>query len=204
MPLGRHSGLAATGAGRRPALFHSHRFYLKIDVDRDTWTAGISAIEQVISITAVIDVNIVSLIPVTAPVLGVRVHHREPIAAVLEARIAALIREWEAIDAEEVTVAIVAAEVVLGNPVAMIAAALLPIPALVFPMIRSPLLPGTLLHAFLFMLLLLGALHLFLLSEMAAVVPWVLLPLALLRPVLIALALLWGGLLRVAPLLLSL
>jgi hypothetical protein len=40
------------------------------------------------------------------------------------------------------------------------------------------------------MLLLLGALHLFLLSEMAAVVPWVLLPLALLRPVLIALALL--------------
>jgi hypothetical protein len=105
------------------------------DADGDSGTVRISAVEQVVSVTLVIDINVVCLIPVVAPIVGVRIHHREPVAAVLETRIAALIHEGKAIDAEVVTSTVVAAEIIVGNSVAMVAAALLPAAVIVIPVI---------------------------------------------------------------------
>ena len=155
------SGKERERAGWLARPLHFHRFCLKIDVDRDSGTAGVPAIEQIIPIAAVIDVNIVGLIPGWAPVFRIGIHHCEPAAAVLEARVASFIAEGKAIDAKEVVVAEVAAEVVVGYTIAAVAAACSPAAVFVIPMTGAPLLPDA---------ILLGALIMFLLAEMAAVV----------------------------------
>jgi hypothetical protein len=103
------------------------------DVDRDPGTAGISAVVEVVSVTGIVHINIVRLIPVIAPIVGIRVHHREPITPVLESRIAALIHEGKTIDAEIVAPAVVAAKIIVRNAVAIVAAALLPAAMIVIP-----------------------------------------------------------------------
>jgi hypothetical protein len=138
-----------------------HRLRLEIDVDRDSRPSGVPAIEQIIPIAAVIDVNVVGLVPGWAPVFRIGVHHREPAASVLEARVVAFIAEGKAVDAEEVVVAVVDTEVIVGYTVAAVAAACSPAAMFVVPMTGATLLPDT---------ILLGALILFLLAEMAAVV----------------------------------
>src|SRR6266568_2178342 len=134
---------------------------LERNVDRQSGAAGISAVEQVITVATVVDVNIVGLIPGWTPILRIRIHDREPMAAELEARVAALIRKGKSIDTEPVSVAIVDAEIVVGNPVATIAAARMPIAVFGLPMAGATLLP---------VMLLVRALHLLDLAKMTAIV----------------------------------
>jgi hypothetical protein len=105
------------------------------DADGDPGTIGIPAVVEVVSVTGVIHIYVVGLIPVVAPIVGIRIHHREPVAAVLEAWIAALIHEGNAVDPEVVPPAVVAAKIIVGNSVAMVAAALLPAAAIVIPVV---------------------------------------------------------------------
>ncbi len=105
------------------------------DADRNPGTVGISAVEKVVSVTVVIHVNIVCFIPVIAPIVGIGIQHREPISVVLKARIAALKHEGKAEDAERVTPAVVAAKIIVGNSVAIVAAALLPGAVIVIPVV---------------------------------------------------------------------
>jgi hypothetical protein len=62
---------------------------LERDVDCDAWAAGVSPIEQVVAVVLIGDIHIVGPIPVASPVLRIRIEEREPIAAVLEARVSA-------------------------------------------------------------------------------------------------------------------
>ncbi len=98
----------------------------KRDADCNSRGARIPAVEQVIPVIVVVDVNIVGLVPVVSPVLRIRIDRGEPIATVLEARITAYHHEWEIVNAERVIPAIVAAVVGLRNAIAVVAAALLP------------------------------------------------------------------------------
>ena len=115
----------------------------------------IPAVVEVIPVVEVIDVNIIRLVPGVSPVFWIWVNETEPIAIVLEARIPAHHHEGEAIDAEPVTSTTVAAEIVVRNAVAVVAAALLPSAVLELPAVGSMLLPGDPLFALLCMPLLL-------------------------------------------------
>ena len=85
------------------------------------------------------------MVPVVSPIFWIRVNKTEPIAAVLEARKPANHHEGEAVDVEPVIWAIVAAEIGVGNAVAVIAAALLPRAVLGIKAVGAMLLPGSLL-----------------------------------------------------------
>src|ERR1035437_6921881 len=127
---------------------------LEGDADRYAGTTGIPAVEQVIAIAVVVDVDIVGLIPVGSPVLGIWIHHAEPIATVLEPRIGADHQERKAVDVEEVVGTVVAAEIAIGNSLAVVPAALLPGTPLGVPVGCAMLLPDTALLALLDPLLL--------------------------------------------------
>jgi hypothetical protein len=131
---------------------------LEGDVDRQAWAAGISPVVQVIAVAVVGNVDIVSLIPIVSPVIRVRIHEREPIAAVLESRHPAIQHEGHAVDTERVIGAVVAGVVAVGDAVAAIAAALLPGSLLISPAWSAMLLPDSALLHLLSLLLLLGAL----------------------------------------------
>jgi hypothetical protein len=73
---------------------------LQRDADRNSRTARVPAIEQVIPAIGVLKVNIVGLIPVSAPVLRVWINDTEPITTVLEARESTYLEEWETKDTE--------------------------------------------------------------------------------------------------------
>jgi hypothetical protein len=121
---------------------------------------GIPAVVQVIAAIAVIDVNIVGLVPGVSPVFRIRINKSEPIAIVLEAWEPAHHQERKAVDAEPVIPAIVATEIIVGNAVAVVAAALLPSAVLGLKAASAMLLPSVLLFAFLCMPLLLRPLYL--------------------------------------------
>lgn len=74
--------------------------HLERNAHCDPGTVGEPAVVEVVSITGVIDINIVCFILVISPIVRIGVHHREPIAVVLETRIASLIHEGKAEDAE--------------------------------------------------------------------------------------------------------
>src|ERR1019366_8904772 len=99
----------------------------KRDTNCNPRAVSIPAVVQVISITGVCDVNIVGLVPVRTPVFGIWIHHTEPKASVLEARISANHHVGLVVDPERVTLAIVAAVIVVRNAVAVVAAALFPV-----------------------------------------------------------------------------
>jgi hypothetical protein len=133
-------------------------------IDRDAncnpRAIGIPAVVQVIAAIAVIDVNIVSLVPGVSPVFRISINKSEPIAIVLEAWEPAHHQERKAVDAEPVIPAIVATEIIVGNAVAVVAAALLPSAVLGLKAASAMLLPSVLLFAFLCMPLLLRPLYL--------------------------------------------
>ena len=131
---------------------------VQVDIDCNAIT-GIPAVVQVIAIPRVVHINIVVVVPIVGPVFRPRVNHSEPIAAVLEAGITANDHHGVAVDSEPVTRTKVAMRTLLRNPIAVIAAALLPVTVLRLPVVCSMLLPSASLFAFLPVLLLLG-LHL--------------------------------------------
>ena len=118
--------------------------------------AGIPSVVQVIAVSRVVDIHIIVVVPVVGPVFRPRVNQTEPIASVLEAWVSAHDNYWVAVDAERVTRTKVAIVAVVGNSVAIVTAALLPIAMLGLPVMRTMLLPVALLLAFLPALLLLG------------------------------------------------
>ena len=118
--------------------------------------AGIPSVVQVIAVSRVVDIHIIVVVPVVGPVFRPRVNQTEPIASVLEAWVSAHDNYWVAVDAERVTRTKVAIVAVVGNSVAIVTAALLPIAVLGLPVMRTMLLPVALLLAFLPALLLLG------------------------------------------------
>jgi hypothetical protein len=102
----------------------------KRDANRDAGAARIIAVVQIVSVIGIIDVDVVSLIPVGSPVFWIRINETEPIATILEARKSSHHHEGQAVDAEGVTRTIVATEIRVRNAVAIVAAALLPSAAL--------------------------------------------------------------------------
>ena len=128
---------------------------VKRDANCNPRAVGIPAVVQVIPIAGVCDVDIVGLVPVPTPIFRIRINHTEPIATVLEARIPAHHHEGFVVDAERMTLAIVAAVIVVRNAVAVVAAALLPIAVFRLPVLSAMLLPGSLLLLLIGMLLLL-------------------------------------------------
>jgi len=92
------------GAGRffwgRP---YRSKECLKRNADGNPGAAGIPAVEQVIPVIEIRDVNVVGLVPVVSPEFRIRVNDTEPIAAILETRKPANLHKGEAVDAERMT-----------------------------------------------------------------------------------------------------
>jgi hypothetical protein len=94
---------------------------------------GIPAVEQIVAVIDIGDVNVVRVVPVIRPISWPRVNHAEPIAAVLEAGISAHNEEGEAVDAEPVVLTEISAEALVRNAVAVVTSALLPVAVVGIP-----------------------------------------------------------------------
>jgi hypothetical protein len=112
--------------------------YIHGDRDSIVW---IPAVVQVIAVIRVDDVHVVVVVPIVGPVFRPRVHETEPEAAILEARIAAVQLKRIAVDAEPMILPKMATIAIIGNAVAVIATALLPIAMFGLPVVRPMLLP---------------------------------------------------------------
>jgi len=110
---------------------------------------GIPAVVQIIAVFRVIDIHIIVFIPVVMPVFRPRIKDTEPIVVVLKTGISAENFQREAIDSKCVARTEVAAKMVVGNMIAVVAAPLLPGAVLGLPAMGAMLLP----HAMLFTLL---------------------------------------------------
>ena len=95
---------------------------------------------QVIPVV-IVNVNVVSIVPIISPTFWPRVNQHEPKPAVLEAGIPPN-DDGAAVEAEPVPAAEVEREAVLRNIVATVAAALIPGAMLDLPPSRAILLPG--------------------------------------------------------------
>ena len=111
---------------------------------------GMPAVEQVITVVDVADIDIVGVIPVRRPGFWPRVNETEPIAAVLEAGISAHNQEGQPIDSEPMFRPKVSTESIVRNAVAVVAAALLPSAVVRLPTSRAMPPPRTLLDTLLF------------------------------------------------------
>src|SRR5229473_1099642 len=99
------------------------------NADRNS-NLGIPAVEQIVAVIDIGDVDVVGVVPVIRPVSWQRVNHAEPIAVVLEAGISAHNEEGESVDAEPVVLTKISAETIVRNAVA---AALLPVAVVGIP-----------------------------------------------------------------------
>lgn len=104
------------------------------DIDRNSRTR-ISAIEQVIAVIDVGNINVVVVVPLIPPILWPRVNHAEPVALVLESGISAHDQERKSVDAESMIWTKVSTETVLRNTVSMVATALLPVAVIRIPVL---------------------------------------------------------------------
>jgi hypothetical protein len=137
-------------------LSHAARAWLiQVNVDGDA-IARIPAVVQVIAVARIVDVHIVVVIPIVGPVFRPGIGKAEPIAAVLKAGISTDDNHGVTVNPEGMTRTKVTVIAVIGNAIAVVAAALLPIAMLRLPVAGAMLLPGSLLFAFLPVLLLLG------------------------------------------------
>ena len=131
----KHVLLPCHESARGAASPRLHRIeLLHRDVDRDSYV-GIPAVEQVITVVDVGDIDVVGVIPVIRPVFWPWVHQSEPIAAVLEAGISAHNQEGQSVDAESMVRPKVSTETVVRNAVAVVPAALLPAAVIGFPVL---------------------------------------------------------------------
>jgi len=133
------------GWGPRAPAFAVRKYRSKRDADCNPGAARIPAVEQVIPVIHVIDVNVVGLVPVGSPVFRIGIIEIEPKAVVLEARKPAHHHEGEVVYAEPVARTIVGVKNVVRYPVAVVAAALLPGAMLGVEAAGAMLLPGTML-----------------------------------------------------------
>jgi hypothetical protein len=97
------------------------------DTDRNS-DVGITAVVQVTAVVGVCDVNVVIVIPAIPPVFRPRIHETDPITFILEARVTANNHEGESVDAEAMVPTKVSAVTIVGDAVAVVTAALLPVP----------------------------------------------------------------------------
>ena len=81
---------------------------------------------HIVAVIPVIHVDIVVVVPVIRPIFRPRVEERYPVTLVLEAWISAINHEGAAGDPKPMLRAEIAAIAVLRNPIAVIAATLLP------------------------------------------------------------------------------
>jgi hypothetical protein len=102
------------------------------DADRNS-DVGIPAVEQIVAIIDIGDIDVVGVVPVIRPVSWPRINHAEPIAVVLEAGISAHNEEGETVDAEPVVPAKISAEAIVRNAVAVVATTLLPVAVVGIP-----------------------------------------------------------------------
>ena len=96
------------------------------DANRNT-SGGIPAVEQVIAVVYVGDVDVVGVVPVVRPRSWPWINKAKPIATVLEARVSANNQEGKTVDAESMLRPKVSTESVVGDAVAVVATTLLPI-----------------------------------------------------------------------------
>jgi hypothetical protein len=107
---------------------------LQRDVDGNS-LAGISPVIEVVTVVDVVDVNVVVVVPVVSPVLRPWVNGADPVALVLKTRVSAYNQERKAVDAKAVARAKVSAVPVVGNAIALIAAALPPVAVVGLPVV---------------------------------------------------------------------
>jgi hypothetical protein len=88
---------------------------------------GIPPVVKVIAIVDVRDVNIVVVIPVTAPVFRPRVNEADPIALIMEARVPSNNQKRQAVDAEPMVPTKVSTVTVVRDAVTVVPATLLPV-----------------------------------------------------------------------------
>ena len=108
--------------------------------------ARVALVVEVVAVVDIADVDLVVVVPVVTPVGRPRVNDAQPVAVVLETRIAANHHERQALDPEPMIRSEIPAEAVVGNPIAVISAALLPGAMIRLPVCCPMLLPGSLLH----------------------------------------------------------
>ena len=104
------------------------------DADRNS-DVGVPAVEQVVAVVDVGDINVVGVVPVIRPIFRPWVNEAEPIAVVLEARISAHNQEGQAVDAEPMIRPKVSTEPVVRDAVAVVATTLLPIAVVGIPVL---------------------------------------------------------------------
>ena len=95
---------------------------------------------KVVSII-VVDVNVIGVIPVIRPVLGIWIHHQERIPAVFKSRISQ-VHHGQNADAKGVPAAEIEAEAILRNVVTAVAPALRPGAMVAGPVLRAILSEG--------------------------------------------------------------
>ena len=84
------------------------------------------AVEQVVAVIDIADVNLVGVVPVVRPGFGPWVYETEPIAAILELGIPARDTEGAALDTKPMLRSEVATVSRVGDSLALVAATLLP------------------------------------------------------------------------------
>ena len=109
------------------------------------------SIEEVIPIVDVGDVDIVSVVPIVRPIFRPRINGTEPIPAVLKAWISSNDQKGESVDAEPMFWPKVSPKAIVGNTVAVVAAALLPVAVVGIPVSGAMFLPSGVLDTLLFL-----------------------------------------------------
>ena len=123
-------------------IIYSPFVVILVDIygDRDP-VAGISAVIHVIAAFVIVNVDVIVFVPVIRPIFRPGVEDAEPKTVILKAGKSAVCFHGKTVDPEPVVGTEVAAEMILGNTVAVVAAALLPGAVLGPPAACAMLLP---------------------------------------------------------------
>ena len=125
----------------RSRLHRRDRLQGDSDGNSDT---GMSAVEQVVTVIDVADVDVVGVVPVVRPGFRPRVNETEPIAAILEPGISADDTERATLDTKPMLRPKVSTESRVGDSITLVAATLLPGAVVRLPAPCAMLLPSAL------------------------------------------------------------